>query len=192
MSAARVLAWLTGAALVVLVVGPWFRDVSTFGFHDWDAQTSHRELVRQSLLRYHEFPGWDPFACGGFPAWGYVEADTIVVSPFLPLYLALPMALALRLEVLGMALVGVFGAYAAASRFATREAPRALVVALYALNGRWGLQTAAGHTWHLAYALLPWCLYFFERARQPDRRVRDRFGLGAALAMLVYAGGIYP
>ena len=65
--AARTLAWLTGVVLVALVVGPWFSNVSTFGFHDWDAQTSHRELVRQTLLRYHQFPGWDPFACGGFP-----------------------------------------------------------------------------------------------------------------------------
>jgi hypothetical protein len=190
--AARTLAWLTGAVLVALVVGPWFSNVSTFGFHDWDAQTSHRELVRQTLLRYHQFPGWDPFACGGFPAWGYVESDTIVVSPFLPFYLLLPMALALRVEVLGMAVLGAVGTYLAASRFAKNEAPRALVVALWALDGRWGLQTAAGHTWHLAYAYLPWCLYFFERARAVDRKVFDLAGLAVAIALLVYGGGIYP
>ncbi len=178
--------------LVALVVGPWFSNVSTFGFHDWDAQTAHRELVRQTLLRYHQFPGWDPFACGGFPAWGYVESDTIVVSPFLPFYLALPMALALRVEVLGMAVLGAFGTYLAASRFTKNEAPRALVVALWALDGRWGLQTAAGPTWHLAYAYLPWCLYFFERARAVDRKVFDLAGLAVAIALLVYGGGIYP
>ncbi len=190
--AARLLAWLTGGVLVALVVGPWFTNVSTFGFHDWDAQTSHRELVRQSLLRYHEFPGWDPFACGGFPAWGYVESDTIVVSPFLPVYLLFPVALALRVEVLGMALLGALGAYLVASRFAKNEAPRMLVVALWALDGRWGLQTAAGHTWHLAYAYLPWCLYFFERARAIDRKAFDLAGLAGAIALLVYGGGIYP
>jgi hypothetical protein len=190
--AARAIALVACATAIGLVVGPWFRDISTFGFEDWDVETSHRELVRQALLRYHELPGWNPYACGGFPAWGYVEADTILVSPFLPLYLALPMALALRLEVLGMAVLGAVGAYLAASRFSKSEAARALVVALWAVDGRWALQTAAGHTWHLAYAFLPFCLWFFERARQRERRVVDLAGGAGCFAMLVYAGGIYP
>lgn len=194
-------ALLALAALLVpalVVLAPWFKETRTFGFHDWDVQESHRYLVLLSLFRYHEFPSWNPFACGGFPAWGYVEADTIVVSPFLPAYLVLPLALALRIEVLGMALVGAFGAYAAASRFTASHAARALVAVIWAVNGRWALQTAAGHTWHLAYAWLPWCIYFYERARLVEigapraRRIVDLGLGGAAIAMLVYGGGIYP
>ena len=64
--AAAFVALATIVAMIGLVMAPWLRDLHTFGFHDWDAQTSHRFLVRLSLLRYHEFPGWDPFACGGF------------------------------------------------------------------------------------------------------------------------------
>ena len=66
-------------------------------------------LFRSSLLRYHELPGWNPYACGGYPAWGYIEGGTILVSPFLPAYLALPLALALRVEVLGSGLLGAAG-----------------------------------------------------------------------------------
>lgn len=204
-SAAAILAVCAMITTVALVVGPWFRDTHTFGFHDWDVQASHRYLVLLSLFRYHELPAWNPFACGGFPAWGYVEADTIVVSPFLPAYLVLPLALALRIEVLGMAAIGAAGAYAAASRFTTSHAARALTAVIWAVNGRWALQTASGHTWHLAYAWLPWCLFFFERARggeldrgaarSPELRSKQisSFGLGGAcIAMLVYSGGIYP
>jgi hypothetical protein len=208
-AAARFLAdpWRAAAALIAcaamltpiaFALGPWFRETRTFGFHDWDVQAAHRYLVLLSLLRYHEFPSWNPFACGGFPAWGYVEADTIVVSPFLPAYLVFPLALALRIEVLGMAVIGSLGAYAAASRFTTSHAARALAVVIGAVNGRWALQTAAGHTWHLAYAWLPWCLFFYERARviEPGasdaRRVLDYALGGGCIAMLVYSGGIYP
>jgi len=191
-AAASLFAFATMAAMIAVVTGPWFKDLSTFGFHDWDVQTAHRYLVRLSLLRYHELPAWNPFACGGFPAWGYVEADTIVVSPFLPAYLLLPMSVALRVEVVGMAALGALGAYFAASRFSESRAARAFVAVIWAVNGRWALQAAAGHTWHLAYAYLPWCLYFFERARSPERRIGDVAGLAAGFAMLVYAGGIYP
>lgn len=179
-------------AVVWIVMGPWLANLTTFGFHDWDVQTAHRELVRRSLLEHGEMPFWNPYLCGGFPAWGYVEGATIVVSPWLPIYLALPMPIALRVEVAGMALIGAAGAYAAAGRFTTSRAARLLVVALWAVNGRWALQAAAGHTWHLAYAWTPWCLLFYERARQRDGRAADLVAAGAAIAMLVYSGGIYP
>src|SRR5262249_39073107 len=77
-------------------------------------------------------------------------------------------------------------------RFTSSQAARALVAVLWAVNGRWALQAAAGHTWHLAYAWMPWCLYFFERARGPERRFRDLLGGVVCIAMLVYSGGIYP
>ncbi len=189
---AAILAAATILSAVVIVMLPWLRTLNTFGFHDWDAQTSHRYLVRQALVEHFEMPFWNPYACGGFPAWGYVESGTILVSPWLPAYLFLPMPLALRIEVFGMALIGAIGAYAAASRFTTSHAARAFVVAVWAVNGRWGLQTAVGHSWHLAYAFLPWALFFFERARQTPSRKLDLVLLGASFAALVYAGGIYP
>lgn len=190
------LAWWLAALTVIVppfvVVGPWLTDLSTFGFHDWDVQTSHRYLAVQSILKYRELPAWNPYACGGFPGWSYVESGTIVVSPWLPLYLLTDIRLALRIEVLGMALIGSLGTYLAAARFTESRGARAIVVALFAVNGRWALQAAAGHTWHLAYAFMPWALWAFERARGPEGRARDVMALGVTFAMLVYSGGIYP
>jgi hypothetical protein len=191
---AAALAWTTMALAVSVVVSPWLADTKTLGISDWDVETSHRYLTRLTLLRYGEAPLWNPYACGGFPAWAFIEGGTIVVSPWLLPYLVLPMALALRVEVIGMALIASIGAYALAGRFTRSFAARAFVVAIWAVNGRWALQTAAGHTWHLAYAWMPWCFYFFERAREGTTRPRFAlvFGLAACFAMLVYSGGIYP
>jgi hypothetical protein len=190
--AAGLVALAAVVALPLCVLWPWLRELSTWGFHDWDVQTSHRYLVRTTLLEHHQFPGWNPYACGGFPAWGFIEGATIVVSPWLPLYLFADLRVALRAEVLGMAILGALGAWLVAGRFTRSAGARALVVALYAVNGRWALQAAAGHTWHLAYALLPWCLLLFERAREPPARASRIALLAASFAALVYAGGIYP
>lgn len=189
---AAIVGGIAVAVMIAVVMAPWFKNLSTLGFHDWDVQESHRLLAITSIFHYREIPGWNPYACGGFPAWGYVEGGTVVVSPFFLAYAILPMAAALRVEVLGMAIIGAAGAWAAASRYSESRAARALTAVLWAVNGRWALQAAAGHTWHLAYAFMPWCLYFFERARAPERRLRDLAGGGVAIAMLVYAGGIYP
>lgn len=191
-TAAELLAWGTVFGVVFVALAPWLREWKTLGFHDWDVQTAHRYLTVMTLRRYHELPGWNPYACGGFPAWGYVEAGTTLVSPWLPFYLALPMPAAIRLEVLGMALVGSVGAYTLAGRFTESFAARALAAALWAVNGRFGLQIAAGHTWHLAYAYMPWCLAFYESARTPPWRVGPLAAAAGSVAMLVYAGGIYP
>jgi len=189
---AGLLGFSTMIAVVLIVMRPWLADTSTFGFHDWDVQTSHRYLVKKSLLEFHEWPLWNPYACGGFPAWGFVEGGTTLVSPWLVGYLALPMSLAIRVEVLGMALLSAFGAYAAASRFTKSHAARVFVAAIWAVNGRWALQAAAGHTWHFAYCFLPWAFFFFERARARPYRFQDLAFLGATFAALVYTGGIYP
>ena len=38
----------------------------------------------KTILRFHQFPFWDPYECGGHPAWAALESDPIVVSPWLP------------------------------------------------------------------------------------------------------------
>jgi hypothetical protein len=121
---ALLFAVLTVVAPSFVVVGPWLADTSTFGFHDWDVQTSHRFLAVRSILEHGELPAWNPYACGGFPGWGYVESGTIVVSPWLPLYLFGDIRVALRVEVLGMALLGAWGTYLAAGRFTNSRSSR--------------------------------------------------------------------
>ncbi|MBL8742599.1 MAG: hypothetical protein JNK04_15940, partial [Myxococcales bacterium] len=193
--------WERGATIVALaclivpafiVLWPWLTETQRFGFHDWDVMTSHRYLAVASLRDHGELPGWNPYACGGFPAWGYVEGATNVVSPFLPLYWWLDIRMAIRLEVLGMALLGAWGSYLAAGTVSESRGARALVAVLFATNGRFGLQAASGHGWHLAYAILPWVFYCFERARVRPLSPRFFAGLAVSFAMLIYAGGIYP
>jgi hypothetical protein len=191
-AAAAMTAWSTLVGMVWIVVAPWFADTTTYGFHDWDTASAFRYLTVRALRVDHELPGFNPYHCGGYPAWGYVEGVTNLVSPWLPFYLALPLPLAIRIEVVGMGLLAAVGAYVLAGAFTRSHAARLLVAALWAVNGRWGLQAAAGHGWHLAYAYLPWCLWCFERARRPRAPVGYLLGAAGCFALLVYSGGIYP
>lgn len=192
-------AWAIVLNMIGLVVRPFFDDLSRWGFHDWDTTTASRLLTAISIKRYGQFPFWNPYACGGYSAWGYVEGGTTVISPFLPLYLALPTQIALRLEVVGTALISASGAWLLTGRFTKSIAARALVCVLFVVNGRWALQTASGHLWHCYYAYMPWVLYFYERAHglgrnpsDPAPKWRDPVIAGAFLAMMVYSGAIYP
>src|SRR6185312_7141043 len=119
----RLIAW-TGVIPVLLlalwVFAPFFADVRAMGFQDWDSQAAYR-YVTVLALRHGQAPWWNPWYCGGFPAWGYVEGATNFVSPWLPFYLLAPFPLALRLEAVAATFAGVLGA---SDRLRTHVAPR--------------------------------------------------------------------
>ncbi|HEX6766800.1 MAG TPA: hypothetical protein VF103_15000, partial [Polyangiaceae bacterium] len=179
---------LVGALLYVL--WPMLEDFTTYGFHDWDAATAYRYITVVSL-KHGEGPWWQPYLCGGIPAWGHVEAASNLVSPYLPLYLLSDVRTAIRLEVLGQGLTALVGTYLFAGCFSRSVALRALLAALFVLNGRWALQAAVGHTWHLQYGLMPWAFYCFERSQAPGK-LRWAVGAGAVMALECFWGGIYP
>src|SRR4051795_3574718 len=83
------------SAMLLTAIAPFFRDLSTFGFHDWDSHMAYR-YVTVLCLKHFEGPWWDPWMSGGYPAWGYVEGATNFISPYLPVYLLLPVQVAAR------------------------------------------------------------------------------------------------
>lgn len=192
-----VLAWPVVLAQIAYVLAPTVTTWNTLGGHDWDQMETHRELVVKTMLDYHQFPFWEPYACGGHPNWGGFESGSMIVSPWLPAYLWAPLPHALRVEVWGSALISAVGTWLFAGRFSRSPAARALAVVVFAVSGRWALQITQGHTWHLSYEWTPWALYFYDRAvgADPSRgppRLRDLVLCGASIAMMVYTGGIYP
>jgi hypothetical protein len=196
-SVTALLSWGVILGMIGYVLAPTMGVRTTLGSHDWDQMESHRYLVDKTILVYHQFPFWNPYACGGHPNWGGFESGTTVVSPWLPFYLAMTLPHAMRVEVWGSAILSAVGAWLLASRFTRSSAVRALVVVAFAVNGRWALQITSGHTWHLAYAWTPWVLYFYDRAVGADASLgppRRRFVVlaGVCLALMVYTGGIYP
>ena len=194
--ASRVVAVLAIPAMILLVVSPMLAHPWTLGTRNWDQMNTQREVVVKTLLRFHQFPFWDPYECGGHPAWGSLESDPVVVSPWLPVYLLAPLPIAIRIEIIASALWSALGCWVLGSRF-TRTVPlRALLVIAFAVNSRWALQIGAGHTWHLLYGFVPWIVYLFDRAIDADvtpaSSRRDLVLAALCLSAMVYGDAIYP
>lgn len=190
------LGFLAVLVAVGIVLSPLFVDLKTLGGHDWDEMQAQRYLAIKSLLKFHQFPFWNPYACGGFDAWGNIQGDTNVVSPWFLAYLVLPLNLALRVEVVGIVLISALGTWLWAGRFTRSAALRAFVCVVFVVNGRWALQAATGHAWHLYYAWMPLTLYFHDSAMgaTPSAPIRYRGVVycGICIALMVYSGAIYP
>lgn len=186
-----------GALCVVLCIAialsPVFRDLTLYGGHDWDEMSAHRLLTVKALLQYGQLPLWNPYACGGYSEWGNVQGATNLVSPFLPFYLLLDLPHALRVELVGTTLLAAGGTWLLAGEFTRSVAARTFACLVFVVNGRFALQAATGHLWHLQYCYLPWVLWGFERLLRDERpRLRYLCCAAGAFAALVYSGGIYP
>jgi hypothetical protein len=194
------LSWAVVAGVTAALLSGFFLDLDSFGAHDWDQMESHRELVVDSILRFGQFPFWDPYGCGGFPAWGAPESGTNAVSPFLPAYLAWPLAIAIRVEVAALVVALVLGCWFFARPYVRTPIGLGFVCIVAALSSRTALQAAVGHTWHLQYAGLPWVLGAWDRAcaaplAPPAARGARYLWLAFAaivFASMTYGGGVYP
>ena len=178
---------------IAIALSPVLRDLTLYGGHDWDEMSAHRLLTVKSLREYGQLPLWMPYACGGFSEWGNVQGASNLVSPFLPFYLLLELRHALRVELFGTVLLSAAGTWLLAGEFTRSAAARTFACLVFVVSGRFALQAATGHLWHLQYCYMPWVFWGFERLLQPGQpRLRYLGCCSAALALMVYAGGIYP
>ena len=195
-AASRIVAALAVPAMMFLVLSPLLLHPWTLGEHNWDQMNTQREVVVKTIRRFHQFPFWDPYECGGHAGWGSLEGAPIAVSPWLPAYLLLPLPIAIRVEIVALAIWGAVGCWLLASRFTGSRALRALFTVMIAVNSRWALQISAGHTWHLLYGFLPWILFLFDRAIEPEASARDSCRdlvlAAVCLTVMVYGNAIYP
>jgi hypothetical protein len=178
---------------LAIAVSPALRDLDSYGGHDWDEMSAHRLFMVKSLLDFGQLPLWMPYACGGYSEWGNVQGATNLLSPFLPAYLVLDLRHALRVELVGTGLIAALGTWKLAGLF-TRSVPaRTFACLVFVANGRFALQAATGHLWHLQYCYVPWAFWGFERLLGSRRFELLPLAVGGgAFALLVYSGGIYP
>jgi hypothetical protein len=176
-----------------IALSPTLVDLSAYGGHDWDEMSAHRLLTVKALLQYGQLPLWMPYACGGYSEWGNVQGAPNLVSPFLPVYLLLELRHALRVELYGTVLLSAVGSWLWFGRFARSAPARTLACLLFVSNGRFALQAATGHLWHLQYCYLPWAFWAFEGLLTgKPLRLRWLVVGGASLALMLYSGAIYP
>jgi hypothetical protein len=178
---------------LLIAVSPTLRDLDLYGGHDWDEMSAHRLLTVKSLLGFGQLPLWMPYGCGGYSEWSNVQGATNLVSPFLPAYLLLELRHALRIELVGTGLIAALGTWQLAGLFTRSVVARTFACLVFVANGRFALQAATGHLWHLQYCYVPWVFWGLERLLGSRRLEPTPLVIGGgALSLLVYSGGIYP
>jgi hypothetical protein len=148
---------------------------------DWDLHLQWYEAIRQSLLRWGQFPWWNPWCCGGFPLAAEPQVGLLAIDT--PLVLMFGTSTGLRLAAVAYMMLAVEGTRRLARLWLADPWAVAVVAAVYGWNGAIIHYAVSGHALTMCYAFLPWMLLFAFRIGQ-DRGAAVLLGIVSAASVL--------
>jgi hypothetical protein len=142
------------------------------------------DAVRLSILKYHEFPWWNPWAMSGQPLF----ADPASVAVFMPdtwLVLAFGVVTGLKVAIVAYTLVGYEGSRALSFHLFGRSAFVSAVSVIPAIFPALALHFNEGHIIFVIFYLFPWLLLLALTWHESALRA-VLFGVVIACFLLTY------
>jgi hypothetical protein len=180
-----------GALALLGAAGFWawaFVRLRRTGSGDWQRFQHQWEAARVAVMRWGEFPLWDPFHCGGVTLFGDPEAQ--VYGPLFWLLLPLGTTIALKVFFVLHTAAGLAGMFVRARReLGAGVAPAIVAAAVWGFGGFFAWHGSSGHITFLPFYLAPWLLLAWRRAAENPRWC---VAVAAIMALVLFEGGVYP
>lgn len=158
------------------------------GNNDWDQQLTSHFVSYVTVVRYHQFPLWNPYVCGGTPA--LADPLSRILTPFFFLHLLFGPEAGLQLEILLHVAIAVAGGYHLGRVLGFSRIASVLTAVVFPGSSWLYLHLAEGHIAWLPYLYLPWLVVLFWPAL--TKRNLFRAGIaGGVIALQVGEGGIW-
>lgn len=195
--------WAYGGLLAAVVAlalpGFWFSR-RFLGIADWDYYFSLHTYYRNIILKYHQFPFWNPYTCGGTAGLGDPESPLFTLTFLLELIFGIPRGA--RLAIFTAGALGAAGMLLLAKRLKLSPLAGAAAALIATFSSVSLLEIVEGHVNVLAAKWIPWIFYAWYAAYQagskkpagaPGRNWVNGWTIlcGFFLAMTFYAGGVY-
>jgi len=177
-------------ALSLYFTWPLLASGARLGISDWDPILFQHASVIRSVYEYGAMPFWNPWFCGGDVLWQNPQAP--LLTPTYLFALAVPLAVAMKLNILLHYLAGFTGMHLLLTRsFRIASAPAVIfLAATFTLAGGAAFHLIVGHATFLPYFYLPWMLFFFLAALDTGA-LRHAAAAAATIALGIYAGGTH-
>ncbi len=157
-------------------------------FRDAHVLSQYEAVARESLVRWHQAPLWDPYYCGGMYLLGAPQAR--FVSPTFLLTLVFGENRAESLTAFAMMMVGLEGAFRYMRHRGATRFGAILAAPVFALSGIFAVSPALGWINFFGFELLPWIAFGVRLALA--REWRGAVTLALATAWCIGFGGTYP
>ncbi len=178
------------AVIAVIFSWPLFVHPDYWGIQDWDMFLLKTGVARESLLRYGQFPLWNPFQNGGVPHFAHPESTTL--SPAFLMDLIFGVVRAAKINITLHLFIGLAGAYYLARHYGLMRATALLAAFLFMLSSMYAVLVTAGMEWAYQIALMPWAFLFFLKSHESRKTLLSVVPVSVMLVLMWFGAGVYP
>ncbi len=172
--------------LSVLFCHSILSNLTAWGILDWDQHFFYHAVPRETIVRYHQFPLWNPYYCGGNVMLANMQARFLSPTFLFPLLFGT--VVGVKIDIVFHIIVGMFGMFLLSRHFSMGPISSTLPSFIFMLSGMYALHLKVGHTWFMAIAYLPYVVYFYLLGLE---RFQYSIIAGAFVALMIFEGGIY-
>src|SRR3989338_243337 len=177
--------WLIFSLVALVYAFPILEKISYWGYSDWDQFTFWNAVPRETILRYHQFPLWNPYANGGNVM--LAHPDSPFLSPFYVFVLLFGPVLGLKLEIIIHLIAGLGGMFLLSQYMGMGSRSSYFAAFVYMLSSVYAMHLTEGQMEWLALAFVPWVFLYYLKGIKETRWVLGAiFFLGSILI-----GGVY-
>jgi len=181
--------YLIPIALFVIVamnhVSPIFINISNWGQMDWDHFTFWNAVPRETILRYHQFPLWNPYANGGNVL--LAHPHSLFLSPMYIFVLIFGPITGLKIEILVHLILGLFGMFLLSRYRGLNIAASYLASFVFMLSSIYILHLTEGHASWLPMVFMPWVFLYYLKSIDDHKKA---LGAVVFLGLMLFAGSI--
>lgn len=146
---------------VILVFLPYLTQPKTVLTYDWDYFSQMYEAFRVSVIKYGQFPWFNPWVAGGVPLYANPQFGLVSIQAILVLIFGT--LVGLKISIILYALLGMWGIYCLL-RYNDTPAARSLMLGyIFAFGGFGVYHITGGHLTFAVYYLTPFLLWSFQR-----------------------------
>ncbi len=161
--------WMPFFILLAVALGfaaPVLKNIHYWGHMDWDQFTFWHAVPRETILKYRQFPLWNPYVNGGNVL--LAHPHSAFLSPFFICVLIWGPVIGLKLEIVLHLFAGLTGMYTLSRYMKMNERAAYLSSFVYMLSSIFPLHLGEGQAEWLSLAFVPWFFLFFLKTIDAD------------------------
>jgi len=162
---------------------PIFTNITYWGQMDWDQFIFWNAVPRETILRYHQFPLWNPYANGGNIALAHPHSPFL--SPFYILVLIFGPVVGLKLEIVTHLVVGLLGMYCLAKYFKLKADAAYFCSFVFMLSSVYALHMTDGHAEWMSMAFIPWLFMYYLKSFDDQKYILSAI---IFLGLMIFTG----
>ncbi len=163
-----------------------FENITNTGRGDWDPFCFFSEAPRTTIIKFYQFPLWNPYASGGRPLLANPQVDFL--GPTFILTILFGCVIGLKLKVFIVILIAMMGMFLLSRQYQINKISAILSAVIFGLSGYFSLRIVEGHIALLTFALMPFILLFYLKSNQ---HLCNKYSIltAACISLVIFEAG---